>query len=81
MCTVTYVPLKNGSCLTSNRDEKVAREKAIPPTEYFINNKKVIFPKDPKAGGTWFAYDEKNIIILLNGAKEKTHHKKSISKK
>ncbi|WP_445722478.1 NRDE family protein [Flavobacterium sp.] len=71
MCTVTYVPLKDGACLTSNRDEKVAREKAIPPTEYFINNKKVIFPKDPKAGGTWFAYDEKNIIILLNGAEEK----------
>ena len=80
MCTVTYVPLKEGFCLTSNRDEKITREKAIPPKEYCINNKKVIFPKDPKAGGTWFSFDEKNIIILLNGAKEKHLSKESYRK-
>lgn len=80
MCTVTFVPLKKGVCITSNRDEKTARQKAIPPQKYIINNKTITFPKDPKAGGTWFAHDNKNILVLLNGAMEK-HLVKSNYKK
>lgn len=71
MCTVTYIPTKEGCIITSNRDEKITRERALPPTEYYIDGKKIIFPKDPKAGGTWIAYSETKIVILLNGAKEK----------
>lgn len=71
MCTVSFVPLKDGFCITSNRDESVNREKAFPPSKYNINNKEIHFPKDPKAGGTWFAHDSKNCIVLLNGANEK----------
>ena len=71
MCTVSYVPIKNGFCITSNRDEQVTRAKAVPPKEYSINNKKITFPKDPKAGGTWFAQSKDAIIVLLNGAEEK----------
>lgn len=71
MCTVTYVPLKNGFCITSNRDEQVTRARAIAPKEYSLNNKKIIFPKDLKAGGTWFAKSEEATIVLLNGAIEK----------
>ncbi|WP_438967086.1 NRDE family protein [Flavobacterium sp.] len=80
MCTVSFVPLKNGFCLTSNRDEKTTRQRAIPPTKYIINNKEIYFPKDPKAGGTWFAHDNKNTIVLLNGAKEKHVDKQSYKK-
>ena len=71
MCTVSFVPLKDGFCITSNRDESVNREKAFPTSKYNINNKEIHFPKDPKAGGTWFAHDSKNCIVLLNGANEK----------
>lgn len=71
MCTVSFVPLKDGFCITSNRDESINREKAIPPTKYTIKNKEIYFPKDPRAGGTWFAHDAKNCIVLLNGANEK----------
>ncbi len=71
MCTVSYVPLKDGFCLTSNRDESINREKAIAPKKYIINNKEIHFPKDPRAGGTWFAHDAKSCIVLLNGANEK----------
>jgi uncharacterized protein with NRDE domain len=71
MCTVTFVPTIDGVCITSNRDEKTARQKAIPPTNYRINNKEICFPKDQQAGGTWFAHDNKNIIVLLNGGQEK----------
>ncbi|KIX22287.1 hypothetical protein SY27_00010 [Flavobacterium sp. 316] len=81
MCTVTFVRLKDSFCITSSRDEKVARERAIHPTKYIIKNKEIVFPKDPKAGGTWFAHDKKNILVLLNGAKEKhipkTNYRKS----
>ena len=80
MCTVTYIPTISGCIITSNRDEKISREKAIPPSEYLIGEKKIIFPKDPKAGGTWIAHSETKIVVLLNGAKEK-HIPKTIYKK
>lgn len=71
MCTVTYIPTKEGCIITSNRDEKITRERALPPSEYHIEGKKIIFPKDPKAGGTWVAHSETKIVVLLNGAQEK----------
>lgn len=71
MCTVTYIPTKEGCIITSNRDEKITRERALPPTEYYIEEKKIIFPKDPKTGGTWIAHSETKIVVLLNGAQEK----------
>ncbi len=71
MCTVSFVYSNGKIIITSNRDEQVARP-ASPPKNYLINNKKIIFPKDPKAGGTWFAVDESaNVSVLLNGAAEK----------
>ncbi len=72
MCTVTYVSTNSKVIITSNRDEKVLRQKAILPKDYLINGKKITFPKDPKAGGTWFAVAEEGTIsVLLNGANEK----------
>lgn len=70
MCTVSFVYANNSFLLTSNRDEKVTRPSAIEPKIYQIETKKIIYPKDTKAGGTWFVVDEfGNIIILLNGGK------------
>jgi hypothetical protein len=72
MCTVSFVNANGKIIITSNRDEKIIRPMAIEPKNYLINSKKVLFPKDPKAGGTWFAVDEfSNVIVLLNGADEK----------
>ncbi len=72
MCTVSFVNANGKIIITSNRDEKVIRPNAIEPKNYLVNNKKIIFPKDNKAGGTWFAIDEySNILVLLNGAEEK----------
>jgi len=71
MCTVTFIPTKNGCIITSNRDEKIAREKAIPPQSYSINGQKITFPKDSKAGGTWIAHTENKVVVLLNGANKK----------
>jgi len=72
MCTVTFVRSGGMTIITSNRDEQVLRPNAIQPEKYTINNKTVIYPKDPKAGGTWYAIDEAGtVLVLLNGADEK----------
>ncbi len=71
MCTVSFVCSNNKIIITSNRDEQVLRP-AIEPKNYLINNKNIFFPKDPKAGGTWFAVTENSTVLgLLNGASEK----------
>ena len=81
MCTVSFVNSNGKYIITSNRDEKVAREKAIEPKIHLVNHKKIFFPKDKKAGGTWYAVDDNaNVVVLLNGAKEK-HELKSNYKK
>ncbi|MEK8180404.1 NRDE family protein [Flavobacterium buctense] len=81
MCTVSFVNANGKIIITSNRDEKIIRPNAIEPKTYHINNKKVIFPKDNKAGGTWYAIDEhSNVLVLLNGAEEKHALKDSYRK-
>jgi hypothetical protein len=81
MCTVSFVASNGKTIITSNRDEKVIRPSAIEPKNYLINNKNIIFPKDPKAGGTWFAVDESGTtLVLLNGANEKHTIKSSYRK-
>ncbi len=69
MCTVTFLPLnKRDFILTSNRDEDVSRPAALPVHTYAIGERTIYFPKDPKANGTWIAYDERGYTLcLLNG--------------
>lgn len=72
MCTVSFVNSPEGIVITSNRDEKVIRPSAIAPKNYCRNGKNIIYPKDPKAGGTWFVIDEnRTVLVLLNGGKTK----------
>lgn len=72
MCTVSFVATNDKIIITSNRDEKTVRPSAIPPRSYTVNGKNLIFPKDPKAGGTWFVANADGVIlVLLNGAEEK----------
>ena len=68
MCTVSFIYDSEKAIITSNRDENIIRPGAIPPENYFSNGKNVIYPKDPKAGGTWFAVDsDGTVLVLLNG--------------
>lgn len=72
MCTVSFINNNGRIIITSNRDEKVGRPTAILPKNYTKKNKNIIFPKDSKAGGTWYILDDKGtILVLLNGASEK----------
>jgi hypothetical protein len=67
MCTVTLIPLQQGFILTSSRDEMLTR-KTVAPEFYDHNGKSLIYPRDIKGGGTWFAADQSGkIACLLNG--------------
>lgn len=69
MCTVTFIPVKDGFFITSNRDEKKQRTRALSPDTYQVNNVQLLFPRDADAGGTWIAVkDHANAAVLLNGA-------------
>lgn len=68
MCTVTFIPVNGKIFITSNRDEKLLRRQAFPPTIYFENCQRIIYPKDTEAGGSWIAVNEKKVTaVLLNG--------------
>lgn len=74
MCTVSFVNSNGVAIITSNRDEKVIRPGAIAPRNYCQNGKNLMYPKDPKAGGTWFVIDESGtVLVLLNGGLVKHH--------
>jgi uncharacterized protein with NRDE domain len=82
MCTVSFINNDGKIIITSNRDEQIIRPNAVAPEFYTINNKKILFPKDAKAGGTWFAVAQNGkIIVLLNGAKEKHQFKSNYYQK
>lgn len=72
MCTVSFVRVNDAVIITSNRDEHIQRVNAAAPAIHQLQNKKVIFPKDALAGGTWFAAADNGVIaVLLNGAFQK----------
>src|SRR4030095_8742061 len=72
MCTVTYIPTGEKKFITSNRDEKTFREKALQPKSHLLDDVRLIYPKDGEAGGSWIALNENgNVAVLLNGGFEK----------
>jgi Transport and Golgi organisation 2 len=69
MCTVTFVPSKDGCFITSSRDESISREKALPPAVHNYKGTTLVYPKDAKANGSWIAFTQTgNAAVLLNGA-------------
>lgn len=72
MCTVSFIPVKDRVFITSNRDEKLVRSRAIPPQQYNSGNVRLVFPKDAEAGGTWIVLRENgDAAVLLNGGFQK----------
>jgi hypothetical protein len=68
MCTLTFLPLDDGSAIiTSNRDEAPGRKTKFPKL-YDHSGVAHVYPKDEKAGGTWIGISgHKRLIGLLNG--------------
>ena len=82
MCTLTYLPVKEGFFLTSSRDEYRYRP-TTPPMKYKNRHLELIYPRDEMAGGTWFAGSVQlnRVTCLINGAFQKhqkeEHHVRS----
>ena len=80
MCSLTYIPQEGNHhnfILTDNRDESVNRPAAFPKV-YKELDSQLFYPKDKKAGGTWFGIGkQKRAMALLNGAFKR--HKRATS--
>ena len=64
MCTVTFMPRRDGYCLGMNRDEKRSRPKGLPPAERNIHGRLVVYPSEPD-GGTWIASNNTGASLAL----------------
>lgn len=72
MCTLSYLPTTTGCIFTSSRDEAPGR--AAKNISHFetASGIKVLYPKDPQAGGSWIACNSNGrIACLINGANKK----------
>lgn len=80
MCTLTFIPLKSGFVLTSNRDEQAFRP-TLKPTIYTHKNQQLIYPKDEVANGSWIAVsNQRRLACLLNGGRGKHERQASYAK-
>jgi hypothetical protein len=70
MCTITFIPVTGSEyILTSSRDEQTTRPSATGPEISKFGSHTLIYPKDPKGGGTWIACDNTGkTACLFNGA-------------
>jgi Transport and Golgi organisation 2 len=72
MCTVVYVPTKQGFLVSSIRDEQFLRPHALPPKQQQYQQAVLLYPTDTQAGGTWIVADQfGKVSILFNGGFEK----------
>ena len=66
MCTVTIVPLgDSGFRLVCNRDERLPRPAAIPPSWRCLGRSTAAFPVDPAGGGTWVGVNDAGVAMAL----------------
>ena len=69
MCTLTYIPLRNGRIITANRDESPSRSASILSPYFSADNASYYIAEEPLRGGTNIALGENGRhSVLLNGA-------------
>ena len=81
MCTVTFIPRKDGFLLGANRDELWERGRlSAPPKLFTVGDTHVISPRDVH-GGTWIAVNEHGLAFaLLNRNHYGVHYSKQRSR-
>jgi hypothetical protein len=66
VCTLSFLPAKDGYLAAMNRDEQRARPAALPPTIRKNAAFPVLYPQEP-GGGTWIGANARgNLLALLN---------------
>ncbi|MDB6066414.1 MAG: hypothetical protein JWR26_2622 [Pedosphaera sp.] len=64
MCTVTFIPRREGYALGMNRDEKLTRITALPPALHQMAGRNALFPSEP-GGGTWIGINDAGVCFAL----------------
>ncbi len=64
MCTLTVIPRNHGYLLAMNRDERLTRADAAPPSLVSVGGIAAVYPRD-RAGGTWVAANDRGIALAL----------------
>ncbi len=69
MCTLSFIPIKNGTVITTNRDESPQRNSHNLSGYLSALEEKYLIAQEPLRGGTNIAIGEKSrTAVLLNGA-------------
>lgn len=72
MCTLSWIPSRNGYWLLFTRDERRTRARARPPTVARINGTTVLAPTDGDFGGTWIGVNGAGVSATLLNRYEDT---------
>jgi uncharacterized protein with NRDE domain len=64
MCTITFIARKKGFAVGMNRDEKLAREPALPPSIVQTGDRRTLFPSE-RGGGTWIGVNDTGVCFAL----------------
>ena len=64
MCTVTFIARRKGYALGMNRDEKLTRVTALPPSIHRMKGRVALYPSEPK-GGTWIGVTDTGVTLAL----------------
>ena len=81
MCTLSYLPLREGYFLVNNRDESPLRATAFEPQSLVKNDVTIMCPIDAAAKGTWIGVNHHGIMACLMNGAFKNHTKKPFYKK
>jgi len=64
MCTITFLARRNGYALGVNRDEKLTRVAALPPSRLLLGGRTILCPSEPN-GGTWIGVNDAGVTLAL----------------
>ena len=74
VCTLSWIPLRDGYAVAMNRDERRTRAPALPPARVDAGGVPVLMPIDGDAGGTWISVNDRgHTLALLNRWDESPH--------
>lgn len=65
MCTLAWGSEKEGVWICFNRDEQRTRAEAEPPGIHVHGGQRLLYPRDPEGGGTWFALHPAGFAVAL----------------
>src|ERR1700753_159884 len=64
MCTVSFLPTRQGFMLAMNRDEQISRPRALAPRRHWTGLRASLYPSET-GGGTWIGTNDAGLTLAL----------------